>query len=1452
MGEKVRVLYVDDEPGLLEIARIFIEKSGEFQVETSVSAQEALATYEIQTYDAIIADYQMPGMDGIAFLKVVRERFGDIPFILFTGRGREEVVIQAINNGADFYLQKGGDPQAQFAELEHKVQQSVRRKRAERSFHDSERRFADIIDFLPDPTFVTDREGTVIAWNRAIEEMTGVSAKDMLGKGNYEYAIPLYGSRRPVLIDLIDSPEEKIQQLYTNVSLTATSLTAESDLPRPDGHQLHVLAKVCHLFNKEGEITGTIESIRDITDRKQAEVSLKKSEAFLTSVFEQSPNPMWISDQDGNLIRVNPACKDLLQLSDEDLVGKYNIFRDNIVEEQGFMPLVRRVYERGEPVSFPLVYDSAMLKGLVLPHTVKRTLAITIFPVRDPDGNVTNAVIQPQDVTEWQQTEEALRESESRYRELADLLPQMVFELDPDFQVTYANQHTLSVFGFTEKDIKKGINGLSFIDPSQHGRVRENSRTLSEGSVSYECEEYTAVRADGSRFPALVYSTPIFRENRLFGFRGVIVDITAGKKLEEELRESERTFRTIFDCNPYPITINSTPGNTFLDVNRAFLDASGYSEADLIGKNPIELGMISFSDAARLIARQGSGGKIENVQLALNVKEGRKIHVLVSTMPVIIKKRPAVVTIVAEITKLKRIEQELLQKNEELNAACNGLTAADEQLRQNIDELTRTELELRRSEEKFRSLIEHSLDGIVIVDFSGNILFLNREARRIVDEPGYQTLVGKKNVMDYVDRVSKPDVRRDLSRVTGGDEAHLVTYKISTGSGREIWVECVGSRIIFGESGAVLISMRDVTERKKVEDAVRESENRFTTVFQKSPISLTLVAAGNGRFADINEEFLRKTGYSRDEVIGRTAQELGLFADLNEYQRFTALLKEQKTVHGMEIKCRAKSGEVNACRFSSGVIEMAGKPHILSTVEDITEWKMAKYAIEAIVRSLVGTTGAGALWKIAENINSWLGADCVMVGEIQPDGLTVKTVSMLLDGKEVPDFSYPLKGTPCEEASEKGFCLYPDNVSQIFPGNQDLVDLHIRGYVGVPLRESRGYVIGILCVLSRTPLHYTHTIREIMEVIAAKAAVELERIRIERDLMESRQMLAEAMDLAKLVNWEYDFATGMFTFNDHFYAIYGTTKEREGGCRMSAETYAREFIPPEERELVIEEERKALETTDPCYTSQREHRIIRRDGEIRHIVVHIGITKDKDGKTIKAHGANQDITDRKRVEESLRLANRQLGLLSGITRHDILNKTSVILGFLAIAKKKWNDPALQDILRKTEAATWTIQSQIEFTRTYQNLGTHAPKWLDLGAIMFLMQVPARISLVTNVQGISVFADPMFEMVFTNLLDNSIRHGEHVSRIRVSADRSGDRLVLVWEDNGIGIADDEKERIFDRGFGKHTGLGMFLAREILALTGITIRETGVRGQGVRFEITIPKGQYRCLPQTRTTF
>jgi DNA-binding response OmpR family regulator len=222
----------------------------------------------------------------------------------------------------------------------------------------------------------------------------------------------------------------------------------------------------------------------------------------------------------------------------------------------------------------------------------------------------------------------------------------------------------------------------------------------------------------------------------------------------------------------------------------------------------------------------------------------------------------------------------------------------------------------------------------------------------------------------------------------------------------------------------------------------------------------------------------------------------------------------------------------------------------------------------------------------------------------------------------------------------------------------------------------------------------------------------------------------------------------------------------------------------------------------------------------------------------------KEVFERTLAEEALQKANRQINLLSSITRHDILNKVSVLLVYLEALDMNRKDSEPYEIYRKMLTIIKEIQNQIEFTRVYEDLGTHESQWHNLHETMPRSNLTEKIHFRTDLQNIVIFADPMLKKVFFNLLDNSVKHGQHMTEIHVSAFQSGEDLTVVWEDNGVGIAIDEKEKIFERGFGENSGLGMFLAREILFLTGISIRETGVPGKGARFEIKVPKGVYRA--------
>jgi len=883
----ISVLYVDDERDLLEIARLFLEKTGDFRVGTSTSAQEALDSLSILSYDAIIADYQMPGMDGIAFLKAVRQRYGDIPFILFTGRGREEVVIEAINNGADFYIQKGGDPKAQFAELSHKIRQAVARRQAERLLIESEKRLSDIINFLPDATFAIDRSGHVIAWNRAIEEMTGVAAPDMVGKWDHEYAIPFYGTRRPVLIDLIFEPDEVIAKKYTHIIHEKDILIAETSLPRPKGKPAILMGKASPLYNRVGDIVGAIESIRDITGLVNAEEGISRARKDWETIFRAIGHPAIVLDTNNQIIDANDAAIRTTGMALGLLIGRhcYEVFHGPgaVCPPEG-CPF-EKLKRTGSTETSEM--ESKALNGFY--H-------ISCTPVYDAAGRLEKVIHIAMDVTERRRdqdelkaayeqisaseeelraqyeelarSEQRIRASEVKFRELAELLPQIVFETDLEFHITYANQYALKATGLTEKDLEAGRTALRYIDPSQHDRIHQNFQKLIRGEP-IDNHEYTAVRNDGTVFPVLIYTAPIFHDGHPAGIRGIMVDITDRKLAEDALRESE---------------------------------------------------------------------------------------------------------------------------------------------------------------DRYRKLVEISPDAIIL-HRDGKIAYMNPAALTLIGASHPDEVIGK-NLLDYIHPDSVDAVKTNIQKDLAGDRTSLMELPMLRLDGTSIIVEGRGVRTFIDGNPAVQVAIRDITERKRAEEAIRQ-------------------------------------------------------------------------------------------------------------------------------------------------------------------------------------------------------------------------------------------------------------------------------------------------------------------------------------------------------------------------------------------------------------------------------ANRKLNLLNSITRHDVANQLTLLQGFAQIAAMKNPDPVVGDFLSKIDATAHTIARQIEFTKTYQNLGIHTPAWFRLDETI-AKERREEVIFSNTCSHTEVFADPMLERVFFNIFENAIQHGKRVTEITVRCERAPDGLVVIIEDDGVGIPPEEKEKIFDKGYGKNTGFGLFLTKEILSITGITIRETGYMGIGARFEITVPKGAYRFMP------
>jgi PAS domain S-box-containing protein len=175
------ILYVDDDPTLLNVGKIYLERCSDLSVTTASCVKSALTLLKIFRFDVILSDYQMPGIDGIGFLKILQENGCTIPFILFTGKGREEVVIEAINHGATYYVQKGGSPKAQFAELEHKIREASRRRRAETALREVELQYRTLFEYSGTSVVTLDDGMRITSANAGFLQLTGYSRDELAG-----------------------------------------------------------------------------------------------------------------------------------------------------------------------------------------------------------------------------------------------------------------------------------------------------------------------------------------------------------------------------------------------------------------------------------------------------------------------------------------------------------------------------------------------------------------------------------------------------------------------------------------------------------------------------------------------------------------------------------------------------------------------------------------------------------------------------------------------------------------------------------------------------------------------------------------------------------------------------------------------------------------------------------------------------------------------------------------------------------------------------------------------------------------------------------------------------------------------------------------------------------------------------------------------------------------------
>jgi PAS domain S-box-containing protein len=658
----IRVLHVDDEPSLLKISKQCLEMEGPFQVYTASSVEEAMERLKKETFDALVSDYLMPGKDGLQFLKELRQKGNKIPFIIFTGKGREEVAIRALNLGADGYFNKIGPPETVYCELAHGIRLTVRRNMTEREIWQRKERLKAILASSPDAITISDLNGNIIDSNEATLRLTGFSSKkEIIGKSSFEFIADK--DRKKALEDLKKIFEHGIVE---NIEYTFL---------KKNGEEYVGELSASILKDSVDNPVGFVGVIRDISEHRKMEQDLRESEEIFRAISNSANDAIILADTDGKVSYWNPAAEKMFGYEKEEAIGKE------------YYKLVVPPHLRGHVQS---MFEGAERTGLAIHANGK--IETTAIRKNGEELPVELSISELQIKGDWhalclvRDISERIKVDEDKSRLVHDL-GERVKELHCLYNISKLVENPCT----TLDGILQGTANL-LPDAWQYPKITcarivvENREFLTPNFRETCWRQQAEINVHGEKagFVEVFYleEKPDIAEGPFLKEERMLIDTVAERlgriteriRTEENLKSSMERLRTLFENAPDAYYLNDLKGH-FIDGNKAAEEMTGYRKDELIGKSFLQLGLLPkkyILTAAKLLALNSLGKPTGPDELILNRKDGAQIVVEIRTVPTKIDAKAVVLGIARDVTERKKNENAVFESQQKFEGLFTG------------------------------------------------------------------------------------------------------------------------------------------------------------------------------------------------------------------------------------------------------------------------------------------------------------------------------------------------------------------------------------------------------------------------------------------------------------------------------------------------------------------------------------------------------------------------------------------------------------------------------------------------------------------------------------------------------------------------------------------------------------------------------------------------------------